>query len=798
MSVPFQVIPYEKLEYKEDPFMNIVDQLNLESDTGPNIYLCFFSLEKGKYGGDYTPRESVFSKFLTSDKKQFKYSTDERDIKIDGKSIYYFLMLLSYRNIFLKDFSTSKRIDDGNSAKSKYGKIYDDILMSCSKNKCFIIYAQDIDSADKLFKDAVKNRTITLENITKVVENKQRRLDIDRDIKIKKQKEEEIAEERKIEEGKERSKIIQDKIASIPPTVDLRWQVFRLHDIGDTIVSENKVLPKFSIPVSECDPINISDSSKVIPSTDTVDIPQDFSWVKKVNDSNSIHVISVKRYHPYTIDEYEKYTIILKGERYQVTIKELGLNGPPHSDDELEFKKRMILPFIDESNYLVDKYFVLNAEDETGVLCYFLRKYGICNVESPDENKYTFGFMKTPTILSFDINSLFDAIPFVLRCLKNDKLLMKQIDNGPSTPTPEVLVLSQLTKEKIKNATSVYFVVEKKTTHRKRGGVQYFGEIDGFTGPVIMHETQWSLGCVQSILDESKCTNYNELTLLACKTPYGIAAYTEYLTSGKFPKEFSLVIRGSDDYCKFVALEPYGNVFDKNWIECKKYDQCFDWVILRPGLGQEDKQHPVFYIFNAANKASAVNAFNAKLQEELKNVISVEDGKNVVNKTNLDNNLFLKTFKSYNKATGALYYEDSITPFVKSIITDETPKTDVLIPENIELETVESEYVSDWDGSDAFMDRYVRGEVQSSSSSSSPQRVTPTYRTVYTPAKQDYGLFSNNGSGFGNRLGFGGKSNKKRTKKSRRNKVRSNKRNARSNKRATRSNKRKYNNTRKK
>ncbi len=258
MSVPFQVIPYEKLEYKEDPFMNIVDQLNLESDTGPNIYLCFFSLEKGKYGGDYTPRESVFSKFLTSDKKQFKYSTDERDIKIDGKSIYYFLMLLSYRNIFLKDFSTSKRIDDGNSAKSKYGKIYDDILMSCSKNKCFIIYAQDIDSADKLFKDAVKNRTITLENITKVVENKQRRLDIDRDIKIKKQKEEEIAEERKIEEGKERSKIIQDKIASIPPTVDLRWQVFRLHDIGDTIVSENKVLPKFSIPVSECDPINIS------------------------------------------------------------------------------------------------------------------------------------------------------------------------------------------------------------------------------------------------------------------------------------------------------------------------------------------------------------------------------------------------------------------------------------------------------------------------------------------------------------------------------------------------------------
>ena len=848
MSVPFKVIPYNNLEY-DAQFMEMVDQLDPKSDTGPNIYLCFFSLEKGKYGGGYSPRESVFIKFLNRDKEQFKYSTDERDIKIDGTTIYYFLML---RGTIISDSpaSKTKTIDDGNSARTKYGKIYDAILMSCSKNNCFIIYAQDIDSADKLFKDAVKNRTITLENITKVVEKKKTRFEVDKVINDQKkaeatQKAKTDAEEN-IKKGKERSKIIQDVIYSIPDTVDLRWQVFRLHDIGDTIVSENKVLPKFSKPVSVWDPekrpINIDspDYKKDIPSNDNVDaIPDDFSWVKKVNESKSIHVIRVKPIRINRMALLPKYTILVQensddiiiAQSYELTIDKLELTRD-NLDGELEFKKRMIIPFIEHSANSGEKYFVLNAEDEIAgdaemasdareikVLRYFLRKYGIGYVESPVDKKYIFKFTHDDYInieiknhkkynmhikLTFGNTpiefGLFDAIPFVLRCLKNDKLLMKQIDNGPSTPTPEVLVLSQLTKDKISSATSVYFVVEKNTKHRKNSNSSwgYIGDIDGFTGPVVMHNKEWSLGCVQSILDESKCTTYNELTLLTtgetANDSSNIDKYKQYLLNGKFPNDFSLVIRGSDDYCKFVALEPYGNVFDKNRVCRQERDRCFDRVILSPGLGLENEQHPVFYIFNAANKASAVNAFNAKLEEEMKKVISVKDGKNVVN-DKLDSNQFLKTFKSYNKAPGDSYYTDSITPFVKSI-TDETPKIGVLIPENIELESVEPLRFS-YSRREGYMDRDARGEVQSSPPpSSSVQRAQ--YSTEYRQGVAK-SAFSDKGFKTRHKITIeGGKSNKKRTKKSRRNKGRSNKRNARSNKRATRSNKRKYNNTRKK
>lgn len=796
------VVPYNRFEY-DTSFMDQVDTLNPK--TGPNFYLCFLRLTEGDYKF-FKPRKSVIQAFANKD--DLKYSTDEHNITINGKKIFYFLTLLNF-NIYFTN--TSRKPDDGDSAQSKYGQIYDAILkyllLNESKNKCYIIYATDIKSAENLFIQAVKKGTVTLDDIKIVdtaedIEQKYRR-NIDKNIKAKKKEEAKIAAEENIEKGKERSTLIINAIASIPPTVDLRWQVFRLHDIGDTIVSENKVLPKFSIPVSECNPnnptINTSDSSKVIHSNDTVDIPQDFSWVKKVNESNSIHVISVKRYHPNTIDEYDKYTILKNSERYQVTIKKLELNGPPHSDDdELEFKKRMILPFIDESNY-VDKYFVLNAEDETGVLCYFLRKYGICDVESPDENKYTFTFMTTPTILSFDINSLFDAIPFVLHCLKNDKLLMKQIDNGPSTLTPEVLVLSQLTKEQINGATSVYFVVEKETKHREKNapGIgfvwDYFGDIDGFTEPVVMHKKKWSLGCVQSILDEPDCTNYNELKLLTTgETPrdsYNIDKYKQYLLTGKFPdtfgikpEMFSLVTRGSDDYCRLVAIEPYGNVFYKR-----------DPIMSTPGVGLENKQHPVFYIFNAANKASAVNAFNAKLSEELNNVISVENGEKVVNTANLESNPFLKTFKSVQLADRTRRITKvCIEPFVDSIIKG-TPDIKLLIPENIEL--VESNENGGGGGQGFAWEN--RSDIPSSSPSSSQQVQRAQNPTVYRQGVAKPAFSDSFGIG-AFRNGRGGKSNKKRTKKSRRNKVRSNKRNARSNKRATRSNKRKYNNTRKK
>jgi hypothetical protein len=856
MSVPFQVIPYEKLEYEEDPFMKMVDQLDPKSDAGPNIYLCFFSLKTKGFIG-YSPRESVWLKAF-ADKENIKDRTEERTIQIGETTIYYFLKLLGINN-FLSDSSDSKNMNDGNSAKSRYGKIYDAILDSYSKNNCCIIYASDIDSADKLFKEAVKKGTITLtsEYITKKDDNIEQkyRWKIDRDIKAKKEekaKQEAInaAEENK-KEGKKRSEVITEAIASIPEMVDLRWQVFTLHDIGDTIVSENKVLPKFSKPVSDWDPtnptppinINSSDYKKGIPSNDTVAaIPKDFSWVTTVNESKSIHVIKVKPiYRPSDLAKSPKYTILgqedfskkgepnIKSQSYEVTIEKLKLSEQRHSD-ELEFKKRMIIPFIGDYANSGEKYFVLNAEDEIAgktevvaagtdvdagdaevvaagtdvdageikVLRYFLRKYGICYVESPVDKKYIFKFTHddyinieinatpqykfTPTNLTFGNTpptgfGIFYAIPFVLRCLKNDKLLMKQIDNVDSTLTPpEVLVLSQLTKDKINSATSVYFVVEQNTEHRKkhaagRGFVlDYFGDIDGFTEPVVMHKKKWLLGCVQSILDEPDCTTYNELTLLTTgKTPYDsydIDRYKEYLLNGKFPDDFSLVTRGDDDYCKFVALEPYGNVFHKKWMHCEKHKQCFDWVISKPGLGLEKEQHPVFYIFNAANKASAVNAFNAKLEEEMKKVILVEDGKNVVNKANLDSNPFLKTFNSYNY-TGRLDI-DSITPFVKSITApDEPPKIDVLIPENIQLEYVEPVYTSNAS--------FSRSEYL-------PIRDMDEQTSLNVP--------------IGN--GRGGKSNKKRTKKSRRNKVRSNKRNVRSNKRTTRSNKRKYNNTRKK
>jgi hypothetical protein len=836
MSVPFQVIPYEKLEYEEDPFMKMVDQLDPNSDAGPNIYLCFFSLKTKGFIG-YYPRESVIQA-LTTDKKKLKDRTEERTIKIGGTTIYYFLKLLGI-NGFLSVSSVSKDMNDGNSAKSKYGKIYDAILESYSKNKCYIIYATNIDSADTLFKEAVKKGTITLtsEYITKKDDNIEQkyRWKIDRDIKAKKEEEAKqeakIAAEKNKVKGKERSKLITDAIASIPETVDLRYQVFTIHDIGDTIVSDNTVLPKFSKPVSAWDPtkppinINSSDYNKGIPSNDTVAaIPAGFSWVETVNKSTSIHVIRVKPiYRPSDLAKSPKYTILgqediyyepkegkpnIISQSYEVTIEKLKLSER-HSDNELEFKKRMIIPFIGHSANSVEKYFVLNAEDEIAgdaevvaadannddgeikVLRYFLRKYGICYVESPVEKKYTFKFTHDDYI-NIEINThnkwspihltfgntptgLFDAIPFVLHCLKNDKL-MKQIDNSPSTPTPEVLVLSQLTKEKINGATSVYFIVEKNTKHRKknapgRGFVwDYFGDIDGFTEPVVMHKKKWLLGCVQSILDERDCTTYNELTLLTTGKTYGsydIDRYKEYLLNGTFPDDFSLVIRGSDDYCKFVALEPYGNVFDKNWMHCKKYDQCFSSVISKPGLGLEKEQHPVFYIFNAANKASAVNAFNAKLEEEMKKVILVEDGKNVVNKDELDSNPFLKTFNSVKLDKTSYEFKACIEPFVKSILVDESPNIELLISENIELESVEPVYNSN---AGFRWSEYL------------PIRDINEQTSWNVPVGK----------------GMGGKSNKKRTKKSRRNKVRSNKRNVRSNKRTTRSNKRKYNNTRKK
>ena len=842
------VVPCKQFEYNET-FMGMVDTVfkpQTETvqvpETNVNIYLCLISSKNksDSYDGFYQPRENIIITVSEENQKKMRRSTNERTIKIGGTKKYYFLRLLEIDDLQLRgifsSLSSSKNMDDGESAESKYGKIYDFILNRFTDNNSgCIIYAANIESADNLFKEAVKKGTITLNNIQtdatiqkkyrKYIDNQQKKRALEAEAKDAKDKANQIEEE-----SKERGKSMQDAIASIQNTDDLTWRVFTIHDIGDILQlkENNKFYPRFSKPVpmvkdkallyksnddlKSAINFNNADSQmgnyqiynvidnqvKQNAKRDRVEsvndsypdhniapissIPEGFSWVKKINESTSIHVIKLKAFtsptnsnpttsakatSKYTIlgHKYKTYDTIV-GMSYEVTIETLTLVDDK-SSDEIKFKKRILTPFIDNDSDNILCYFVLNATDENEALVYFLRKYGIHCIRSPITDIFTFEFTHVDYIATrkYNISSsddllitfgyipltLFSAVSVVHVCLKNDKLLStdpsSQSNSGStstqevSAPTPEVLVLSQLTKDKIKRATSVHYVLEINTDHRTKKRTKKivekydFGIIDGFGGKVVMHETSWSLGCVESILDQPECTNYNELNLAAKGNKDG---FKSYLSTGTFPEGF--VSRGSDDWDRLVALEPYGNLFSSGDI----IPEPANWWEL----------HPVFYVFNALNKESAVIAFKEKLAGEINNVINNDDSeiqrtmKILENeKTNtekhkefylatrnvLNNNPFLKIFKTFkykeSDTFGHRLEKPSITPFVDSIIGG-NPDTSLLIPETIEI--------------------------------------------VSKP-----------------RIYKGGKSSKKRTKKSRRNKVRSNKR-------ATRSNKRKHNNTRKK
>lgn len=838
------VVPCKQFEYNET-FMGMVDTVfKPQTETVPvpvpeangiHIYLCLISSnnERDSYDGFYQPRDSVV-KLLTSakTKEKMKLKTEERTIKIGGTKKYYFLRLLEINNfIDIADFdklSDSRSKDDGQSAYTKYGRIYDIILKLFEVNHGCIIYAADIDSADKLFKAEVMNGIITLDNIKIDDIRTKYRTSFDKvlnDQKKEKDKKDSEDKAHQIEqESIERSKNIREAIASIPKTVDLRYQVFTIHDIGDILQlkENNKFYPRFSEPVVEVgneallfdwhrkakerideredrqlanykiykvidNQVKQIENNQRVASSTNIDqypnhniaqhlsIPEGFSWVKKVNESTGIHVIKLKAF--LTPDDRSSISTskhIILGQRpsrggifsmyYEVTIETLNLDDTELST-EIKFKKRILTPFIDNNDNLC--YFVLNAKDDNEALVYFLRKYGIHCVRSPEEGRFTFEFTHFDYInarpyrndyenlmLTFGYNplTLFSAVSVVHVCLKNDKLLStdpsSESTSGStptqevSAPTPEVLVLSQLTKDKIERATSVHYVLEINTDHRtppsskQENPEKYdFGIIDGFGGKVVMHETSWSLGCVESILDQPECTNYNELNLAAKGNKDG---FKSYLSTGTFPEGF--VSRGSDEYCRLVALEPYGNLFSSGDII--------------PEPQRPSDIHPVFYVFNALNKESAVIAFNEKLAGEINKVINNDDTRikeakktlqdekttekhtafYLATRTVLNENPFFKIFKTFNYSTDTgrhLLDKPSITRFVDSI-NGGTPDTSLLIPVNIEIV------------------------------SKTPIRTTK-----------------------------GGKSSKKRTKKSRRNKVRSNKR-------ATRSNKRKHNNTRKK
>lgn len=838
------VVPCKQFEYNET-FMGMVDTVfKPQTETVPvpeangiHIYLCLFrsNNNSGLYHGFYKPRENIINTLSEENKKKMRRSTNERTIKIGAETKSYFLSLFEIDDLqphgIFSSLSSSKNMDDGESAESKYGRIYDFILYRFTDNNSgCIIYAANIESADKLFKEAVKKGTITLDNIQtdatiqkkyrKSIDNQQKQRALEAEAKDAKDKAGQIEEE-----SKARGKSMQDAIASIQNIHDLTWRVFTIHDIGDILQlkENNKFYPRFSKPVPmvkdtalwynsngdltnaitannensqmenykiynvidnqvkqnakivQVEPVNYSYPDHNIAPISS--IPEGFSWVKKINESTSIHVIKLKAFDPL-VDRStltSKYIILghknenygtIVGMSYEVTIETLTLVDDK-SSDEIKFKKRILTPFIDNDSDNILCYFVLNATDENEALVYFLRKYGIHCIRSPVENRFTFEFTHVDYIatrkysirstddllITFGYNplTLFSAVSVVHVCLKNDKLLStdpsSQSNSGStptqevSAPTPEVLVLSQLTKDKIKRATSVHYVLEINTDHRTKKRTKKivekydFGIIDGFGGKVVMHETSWSLGCVESILDQPECTNYNELNLAAKGNKDG---FKSYLSTGTFPEGF--VSRGSDDWDRLVALEPYGNLFSSGDI----IPEPANWWEL----------HPVFYVFNALNKESAVIAFKEKLAGEINNVINNDDSeiqrtmKILENdKTNtkkhdefylatrnvLNNNPFLKIFKTFkykeSDMYGHLLDKPSITPFVDSIIGG-NPDTSLLIPETIEI--------------------------------------------VSKP-----------------KISKGGKSSKKRTKKSRRNKVRSNKR-------ATRSNKRKHNNTRKK
>lgn len=847
--VPSALFVYDKI------FMNMVDtvfkpQTETETVTVPetngiHIYICFFRSDDNTYFFD-DPRDSVVKLFTgTETKEKMRLKTDERSITINRTTKYYFLRLLKFTDLNEPAdllFKRSKSNDDGDSANSIYGKIYDFILKIFSREDGCIIYAADIDRANELFQKEVKDGSITSANIKKnnVTDTKQKsRIHVDRGIHIKKIEEDKKRAEQTAAENEKksitRSQDIRTAIDSTQNIDDLRWRVFTIHDIGDILQfkENNKFYPRFSAldidtpktepktpktPITELkllyfdsyDYANSERNNRYLPNmennkkynvidnqvkkienefnrsqypnhniVDHSSIPQGFSWVTKVNESTSIHVIRLKAFDNYTpLTSTGMYTILLHSDKtratvrskyYDVTIETLNLDDTELST-EIKFKKRILTPFIDNNDNLC--YFVLNAKDDNEALVYFLRKYGIHYVRSPEENKFTFGFTyfdyinvidykhnSNDVLLTFGYNplTLFSAVSIVHVCLKNDKLLSTDpsLQSNSGDTTPKVLVLSQLTKDEINSASSVYYVVEKETAHRTRPNSKKtslekydFGIIDGFgeKDVVIMHESSWSLGCVQSILDQPECTNYNELNLAAklyAKLDEKLDAtvdnnvFKSYLSNGKFPE--GVVSRGSDEYCRLVALEPYGNLFSP------------DRIIPEP-LNSTDI-HPVFYVFNASDKASAVIAFNKMLADEIGKVINNTDtsittaytlSKHAPNdrkkhdefyyaiRTVLDENPFFKIFKTYKsyKYMGEAKKPDnaSIEPFVKSII-DGTPDQTLLIPINIEI--------------------------------------------VRPPIK------------------LGGKSSKKRTKKSRRNKVRFNKR-------ATRSNKRKHNNTRKK
>ena len=243
------VVPCKLFEY-DGTFMNMVDAVFPEPESesksesvNNHIYLCFFKSDNKYFFDD--PRNSVVKLFTSAEtKEKMRLKTEERSITINRTKKYYFLRLLKFSDLKESEDLLSKRSkskDDGNSAKSIYGEIYDFILRIFSREDGCIIYAADIDSADKLFQEAVKNGSITSDNIKiSFTDRKEKyRMYVDEGIHKKKKEDDKLVAEQKAAENEkesiERSRGIRTAIASIPETVDLRYQVFTIHDIGDIL-----------------------------------------------------------------------------------------------------------------------------------------------------------------------------------------------------------------------------------------------------------------------------------------------------------------------------------------------------------------------------------------------------------------------------------------------------------------------------------------------------------------------------------------------------------------------------------
>jgi hypothetical protein len=763
------VVPFMKFSYNEE-FMNHVDKVLDDENTPPeNIYISVVS--SNSVSKDYDNDEGDPFKCLSKPRKNsfksiFKTDADKRLMtqktqrrKLDTMNRYYFISLVDLEQLKKPspgenlDQYNSRDTDGPNTANSKYGKIYDKIIES-SQIQCkgytrnfdyyCIIYATDIEAADKLFTDAVKNQTITLDDMTmkspEYGNEKRTTYDAYYIRKIEKMQKEEKAKkdnEAKIANGKE----IQDAIASIKPedVLALAWRVFTIDDIADAFKNSiNVEQPNLKKAVSDVI-VNDNISEKELDlnrnrnkerSLKTSDIPTNFSWIQEVNQSPNIFVIKLQRTDENDNNHW-KYRILMKyslpesmtgynkrnylnAASYRVSVTKINTDNDSTNNltPENMFKKKLLTPFVNiaetvaaaaasnSTNTSSDEvlFFVLNADSENTALNYFLRKYGIhyaisVQAEKTDTTQYLFYFTHDDYVditlkknngdshyyLGFGYYplTLHSAICKVRNFFKNKQL----IENPPtdtSTSNPEVCVLSQLTKDKIKNASSIDFVVKEDTSYRfndqklaiegrQCSDAVRFSEY----GVVRFHLTTWDLGMLSSILNEPTCITYNEIKLAVSN----LAAFKNYLSTFTFPEGTPIVTRGSDEYCRLVLLEPYGNLFDPNGVIIPKQET---WSSV---------QHPVFYVLNAPNKEILRDAITKKIEEERRKVIwfdrefvgEFSDHDKMIHRnryrstTALNENEFFKSFK-----------RSSISPFIESVIKGEPDKT-LLQRENIEL-----------------------------------------------------------------------------------------------------------------